>query len=189
MVVEAALRSGALNTATWANGCLRVVMAVPGPVTSPLSAGTHRLLRDSEAVLVTGADEVLATLAPFTPPAGSAQPGGAQPGGAQPGGAQPGGAGTGGAGSGGSDALPFAVSARDPRDGLDESAALVLDALAPLRATGLAHVLAATGLTPGGALAALGRLGAAGVTESVEGGWRLSAATRTWYRRARSAGG
>ena len=33
-VVEAALRSGALNTASWAQGLGRVVMGVPGPVTS-----------------------------------------------------------------------------------------------------------------------------------------------------------
>ena len=59
VVVEAAYRSGALNTAAWAAASLRVVAAVPGPVTSPLSAGCHRLLRDGGAVLVTGTDEVL----------------------------------------------------------------------------------------------------------------------------------
>lgn len=55
VVVEAALRSGALNTATWASECQREVMAVPGPVTSPASAGSHGLLRDTRAVLVTDA--------------------------------------------------------------------------------------------------------------------------------------
>ncbi|MGW5358984.1 DNA-processing protein DprA [Actinopolymorpha pittospori] len=58
VVVEAALRSGALNTAAWAERCHREVMAVPGPVTSVASAGVHRLVRDGGAVLVTDADEV-----------------------------------------------------------------------------------------------------------------------------------
>ncbi|GAA4991906.1 hypothetical protein GCM10023317_19400 [Actinopolymorpha pittospori] len=58
VVVEAALRSGALNTAFWAERCHREVMAVPGPVTSVSSAGVHRLVRDGGAVLVTDADEV-----------------------------------------------------------------------------------------------------------------------------------
>lgn len=160
VVVEAALRSGALNTASWANACLRVVMAVPGPVTSPLSAGTHRLLRDAEAVLVTQAADVLAALGPLGPDPARGESGG------------PGGS------------VPSGVT--DPRSGLDETDLLVLDALAPLRPTGLAHVLAVTGLTPGGALAALGRLGTAGVIESVEGGWRLSASTRAWNRRSQT---
>jgi DNA processing protein len=57
VVVEAALRSGALNTAAWAERCHREVMGVPGPVTSATSAGVHRLVRDGGAVLVTDADE------------------------------------------------------------------------------------------------------------------------------------
>ncbi len=65
VVVEAAFRSGALNTASWAQSLLRVVAAVPGPVTSPLSAGCHRLVREGGAVLVTGADEVLDLLGPL----------------------------------------------------------------------------------------------------------------------------
>lgn len=65
VVVEAALRSGALNTASWAQALLRIVAAVPGPVTSPLSAGCHRLVREAGAVLVTGADEVLELLGPL----------------------------------------------------------------------------------------------------------------------------
>ena len=40
VVVEAAVRSGALNTASWAAGLGRTVMAVPGPVTSAPSAGS-----------------------------------------------------------------------------------------------------------------------------------------------------
>ncbi len=58
VVVEAAWRSGALNTAGHAAGLLRPVGAVPGPVTSMASAGCHRLLRDGAAVCVTDAAEV-----------------------------------------------------------------------------------------------------------------------------------
>jgi len=59
VVVEAAWRSGALNTAHHAVGLLRPLGAVPGPVTSPASTGCHRLLRDGAAVCVTDVDEVL----------------------------------------------------------------------------------------------------------------------------------
>ena len=58
VVVEAAWRSGALSTADRAERLLRPVGAVPGPVTSPASAGCHRLLRERGAVCVTSADEV-----------------------------------------------------------------------------------------------------------------------------------
>lgn len=58
VVVEAAWRSGALNTAGHAGTLLRPVGAVPGPVTSMASAGCHRLLRDGAAVCVTDAAEV-----------------------------------------------------------------------------------------------------------------------------------
>lgn len=59
VVVEAALRSGARNTATWALECSRHLMAVPGPVHSALSAAPHLLIRDGLAALVTSAADVL----------------------------------------------------------------------------------------------------------------------------------
>lgn len=59
VVVEAALRSGALNTARTAAALGRPVGAVPGPVTSSASAGCHELVRDGRAVLVTDAAEVV----------------------------------------------------------------------------------------------------------------------------------
>lgn len=58
VVVEAGLRSGAANTASWARLLGRPVAAVPGPVTSSASAGCHALLR-AGAELVTRADEVV----------------------------------------------------------------------------------------------------------------------------------
>ena len=59
VVVEAAIRSGARNTAGHADRLSRVVMAVPGPVTSASSAGCHRMVREEGAVLVTNAGEVV----------------------------------------------------------------------------------------------------------------------------------
>ncbi len=58
VVVEAGLRSGSLNTARTAARLGRVVMAVPGPVTSMVSAGCHEAVREGLAVLVTDAAEV-----------------------------------------------------------------------------------------------------------------------------------
>lgn len=59
VVVEAALRSGALNTAGEAHLIGRQVMAVPGPITSALSAGCHQAVRNARAQLVTDAAEVI----------------------------------------------------------------------------------------------------------------------------------
>jgi DNA processing protein len=62
VVVEAARRSGALNTARHARDQGRPLMAVPGPVTSMLSAGCHDIIRDWGAVCVTGAWDVMEVL-------------------------------------------------------------------------------------------------------------------------------
>jgi DNA processing protein len=59
VVVEAALRSGARNTASWALGCGRPLMAVPGSVYSRASSAPHLMIRNGQAVLVTSAAEVL----------------------------------------------------------------------------------------------------------------------------------
>lgn len=60
VVVEAAVRSGSLNTLRWAEALGRPAMAVPGPVSSQQSAGCHRAIREGRAVLVTQGREVLA---------------------------------------------------------------------------------------------------------------------------------
>jgi len=65
VVVEAALRSGALNTVSWAQSVMRPVLGVPGPVTSPVSAGVHQLLRNGKAVVVTDADEIVEEISPL----------------------------------------------------------------------------------------------------------------------------
>lgn len=64
VVVEAAIRSGALNTASWALRLNRTLMGVPGPVTSAPSAGVHQLIRARDALLVTNGEEVLELVAP-----------------------------------------------------------------------------------------------------------------------------
>ena len=56
VVLEAGLRSGSINTAGHAAALGRPLGAVPGPVTSPASAGCHRLLREYDAVCVVDAD-------------------------------------------------------------------------------------------------------------------------------------
>ena len=66
VLVEAALRSGALNTARHARDQNRPLMAVPGPVTSLASAGCHLTIRDWGAVCVTDVHDVLACLT-FSP--------------------------------------------------------------------------------------------------------------------------
>lgn len=59
VVVEAARRSGALNTLNWAAELGRVAMGVPGPVTSQASVGVHQSLRSGQSILVTSGAEVI----------------------------------------------------------------------------------------------------------------------------------
>lgn len=65
VVVEAGHRSGAINTAGWAERLDRRLLAVPGPVTSATSAGCHRLIRDSRAHIATGAADVVEVAGKF----------------------------------------------------------------------------------------------------------------------------
>ncbi len=74
VVVEAGARSSALATAGHARQLGRACLAVPGPVTSIVAAGTHLLLREQRARLVTCLEHVLADLDP-TPEAGPAPAG------------------------------------------------------------------------------------------------------------------
>jgi DNA processing protein len=63
VVVEAAVRSGSLITAEMALSAGREVGAVPGPVTSVVSAGCNELLRSGAALIRDGVD-LIETLAP-----------------------------------------------------------------------------------------------------------------------------
>ena len=65
IVVEAAVRSGALNSAGWAEQCGRPVLAVPGPITSRMSEGVHLLVRERNAVLVTNVADIQEAIAPI----------------------------------------------------------------------------------------------------------------------------
>lgn len=64
VVVEAGVRSGARNTATTAAALGKVVMAVPGPITSAQSVGCHDLLRTGGAMLAGSVAEILEAVGP-----------------------------------------------------------------------------------------------------------------------------
>jgi DNA protecting protein DprA len=59
LVVEAAFRSGSLRTARDAAELMRPVMAIPGPINSPTSEGTHRLIGERAAEIVTSVSDAL----------------------------------------------------------------------------------------------------------------------------------
>jgi DNA processing protein len=65
VAVEMALRSGAATTVERAHHLGRVHMAVPGPVTSPMSAGCHHWISVKNAALVTCAADILTLVAPL----------------------------------------------------------------------------------------------------------------------------
>lgn len=58
VVVEAAVKSGALITAELALEQGKEIFAIPGPITSALSAGTHKLIKDG-AKITTDAEDIL----------------------------------------------------------------------------------------------------------------------------------
>ncbi len=64
VVVEAALRSGAANTVSWTEQLGRPALAVPGPVTSPASAGVHQLIRQHKALFAAEVADVIEALSP-----------------------------------------------------------------------------------------------------------------------------
>jgi DNA processing protein len=161
LVVEAGRRSGALNTARHAAGLGRALMAVPGPVTSDLSAGCHSIIRDWGGTLVTDADEVMERL--------SADGSGGRDETARARGPVPGG-------------IPSATSPRNrlgradlARDALDLQAAMVLDAL-PAGGAGLptSDVAVRSGLEPKVVLAKLAMLRVYDLAERTAQGWRAS---------------
>lgn len=62
VVVEAALRSGALNTLNWANAMGKATFAVPGPVTSAASQGCLKAIQEQRATLARVPMDVSAAL-------------------------------------------------------------------------------------------------------------------------------
>jgi DNA processing protein len=158
VVVEAARRSGSLVTARLAAELGRVVMAVPGPVTSDQSVGTHELVRDG-AMLVTQAGQVREACSSLTAtpsPTSTTVLTESHPE---------------GAGNGDS-------RADETTDPIEE---LVLEALPTARATIGADVLAlarATGVAPETVFATLGRLAATGRVVRAGSGWTLATVRR-----------
>lgn len=74
VVVEAALRSGTTATANAATALNRPVLAVPGPVSSPASAGCHHLVREAGAILASCPEDVLDILSPVGSPSARQTP-------------------------------------------------------------------------------------------------------------------
>lgn len=154
LVVEARWRSGAQNTAGHALGLGRDLGVVPGPITSATSAGCHRLLRESPAVVVTEVEEALELL-PGGPVAGSGQ----------------------GAGSGTTPGSPQALeSGRGtdvrPHDHLTVEELLVYEALPLRNAAPVDRLCSVAGLGPGTVLGVLQKLGRQGLAEQQAAGWR-----------------
>jgi len=67
IIIEARRKSGALHTARHAMEQGREVMAVPGPIDSMASEGSHDLLRDG-ATLIRSVDDVFESLGPLVQP-------------------------------------------------------------------------------------------------------------------------
>jgi DNA processing protein len=151
VVVEAAIRSGARNTARHCSILGRPVMAVPGPITSAMSAGCHELLRrdGDPAILITSVEDVLAVV-------GSIGEGLDQPQPAQ------------------SDADPTTVALDD----LDSLARRVFDGL-PARGWVREDALAIrSGVSAPEVLRTLPMLRLAGLVESSPDGYRIAASVR-----------
>jgi DNA processing protein len=144
LVVEAGQRSGALNSARHARDLNRRLMAVPGPVTSDLSAGCHHIIREWQGTLVTSAAEVIECLSPVAP---APERGPSGPG-----------------------LAPAAVVGREE---LDLETAAVLDALPSRGGMGSTRIARRAGLDPATVVRCLGALAAGGFAERCEAGWRL----------------
>lgn len=65
VIVQAPARSGALNTANWAEAMCKPVMAVPGPVTSAGFVGCLTRIKDQRALLVSSAEDIREHLEPL----------------------------------------------------------------------------------------------------------------------------
>lgn len=154
VVVEAAARSGATNTATHAAALGRPVMAVPGPVTSAMSVGCHALLQRERAVLVTSVDDVLAVVGAIGE--------GIQPGSA---GAEP------------------VTDLRSELDVLDPVARAVFEGLPARRYARAEEIAARSGISALDVIRVLPTLDNAGLLERDGSGFRISARARVSARR------
>jgi DNA processing protein len=152
VVVEAATRSGATTTASWADQLGRVLMAVPGPITSAVSTGSNELLRSRHAIPVTRVAEVIEAIGRL-----------------------------------GCDLAAPRPREQRPGDGLEESLAVVLEAMPARGVVSAAALGRQCGQPEAEVLPALGRLSALGLVERVPGGWRTTRAARSRGVRGPSA--
>jgi DNA processing protein len=161
VVVEAAARSGAINTAGHARTLGRPLMAVPGPVTSAMSAGCHALLRDEvqPALLVASVADVLAVV--------------------------------GASGEGLDDAGTPAGQPHGPADlrteldGLDPVGRRVFEGLPVRRFATPDEISLRSGVGPLDVVRAVPALDMAGLVEHRDGGYRISARVRATRTRSR----
>lgn len=150
VVVEARWRSGAQNTAGHALALGREVGVVPGPITSPSSAGCHRLLQEAPVRLVADPAQAVDLL-----PRGAGHGRGAD----RPGDDAP-------TPPGGTEAAPRHT------DGLTVEELLVCEALPVRRPVDVDALTVSAGLAPPTVLAVLTRLERRGLAERVEDRWR-----------------
>lgn len=59
IVVEGAEKSGTMNTAEWARKMGRQLWAVPGMITSSVSGGTNKLIKEGKAKMLTSIEELI----------------------------------------------------------------------------------------------------------------------------------
>jgi DNA processing protein len=153
VIVEAARRSGARNTAAHCITLQRPLMAVPGPVTSPMSVGCHGLIRGDAgagpALLVSSAADVLSVV------------------------------GNVGEGLSGADEAGAVDDVRAELDGLDPVARRVFEGLAARRFARPDEIGARGGVTPLEVIRALPMLELAGLVESGEAGYRVAHRVRS----------
>ena len=153
-----ARRSGASNTAHHCTTLGRPVMAVPGPVTSPMSAGCHDLLRreNDPALLVTCVDDVVAVVGAM---------------------------GDGIAADQRPPADPIAGDVRAELDVLDPVARRVFEGLPVRRPARPDEIAQRCGVTPLEVIRSLPVLDLAGLLEASDAGYRIAARLRPRRRR------
>lgn len=158
VIVEAGWRSGALNTARHALELSREVAAFPGSVYSASSTGTHRLIRDHEAELVTSCADVIdltnsAEPTLFDDPSSSSDDPRIPT---------------------GDSTIPSGSrksSPADPTDDLAEREKICVNVLSATKALDVGTVAARAGLTVPNTLSALAVLELAGLSARRDSGW------------------
>jgi DNA processing protein len=155
VIVEAAARSGAMNTARHSERLGRPLMAVPGPVTSAMSVGCHNLLRGepTRAELVTSARDVVDLIGASSDVCAEAAAG---------------------ATSAGATGGSRAVSRRDVLDTLDADCRQVFDGFPARGAVSADELAVASGLSALRVIRALPTLELSGLIEPTPDGYRIS---------------